>query len=120
MIAAARIVRARMVSSPAWRHRAGGLSAARLWFCRPLILVLRQLPHHLVEVEARGLLPDWEFLEAPEPSGDEGLRRYEQEDPVHRPVCIELALRPALEGIGTQIVKHRGAQLRELTLPDPE
>src|SRR4030095_16116355 len=39
-----------------------------------------ELLHHLVEAEARGLLPRRERLEARQPVGDIGLRRHQQKD----------------------------------------
>src|SRR5262245_22729062 len=50
-----------------------------------LLPALAQLPHHLVEVEARGLLPRRVLLETGEPIRHVGLRRDHREHAVGRP-----------------------------------
>src|SRR5262245_20046323 len=82
-------------------------------------LRFRKLPHHLVEVEARGLLPDREFLEALQPLRDDGLCRYDDETSGHEvaPV-ISSRLRPALERVGAEVVQVRNAETLEPLSPN--
>src|SRR5262252_7973968 len=57
--------------------------------CVPAALLLRrQLLHHLVEIEARGLLPDREFLEARQPLRYHGLRRHNDKGTVRHPFVV--------------------------------
>src|SRR5262245_56926783 len=54
------------------------------------LLIRRQLPHHLVEVEARRLLADRVVLEALQPLPYQRLRRHQQEGVVeHPPVVLD-------------------------------
>src|SRR5262245_31412923 len=50
---------------------------------------LGQLPHHLVEIEARRLLPDRKLLEALQPLRHVGLRRNDEVCAMHEPVGVE-------------------------------
>src|SRR5262247_861762 len=77
-----------------------------------------QLPHDLVEIEARGLLPDGVFLEALEPLRHQGLCRHEHEGAVRLPVAVQKRMRAALEGIGAQVVEQWTAEL--LIVPEPD
>src|SRR5262245_19647668 len=80
-------------------------------------LLWREFLHHLVQVEARRLLPDREFLEALDPIRDVGLNRYLDEHSSYLPIGVVDTVRGALEGIGAQVVQIRHAQVRELALP---
>jgi hypothetical protein len=62
-----------------------------------------QLLHNGVEIETGGLLPDWEFLESRQPFSNDGLRRHDQERPLHHPLAISERLGAALERVCTQI-----------------
>src|SRR5262249_58048276 len=82
---------------------------------------LGELLHHLIEAEARGLLPRREILEAREPPRDIGLRRDEQVDALDPPgrVADRLVV-GALERIRTQVVEGRQPKVYERLLPDAE
>src|SRR5262245_56853177 len=45
-------------------------------------------PHYLVEIEARWLLPLWEFLEALEPRRSECLHRHLNEGAIYHPFIV--------------------------------
>src|SRR5262245_20256604 len=87
----------------------------------PAALRFRELPHHLVQVEARGLLANGELLEALEPLRDHGLRGHDDE-PVRSEVApvVSSGLRPSLEGVGAQVVEIRNAEALEAFPPDIE
>src|SRR5262249_17822079 len=81
---------------------------------------LGQLPHHLVEVEARRLLPDRELLEALEPPRDDRLRRDDEEHPLGNPLAVLERLGSSLERVGAQVVDGRRPEVGERLLPDVE
>src|SRR5262249_27755700 len=87
---------------------------------RSFVCRLGKLAHHLVDIEARRLLPDRELLEALQPLRNERLRRHEKVGPVRLPVAIVDAFRRALERIGPQVVEIRRPQPGELALPGPQ
>jgi hypothetical protein len=57
--------------------------------CVPTALLLRrQLLHHRVEIEARGLLPDRELLKARKPLPDHSLRWHDKEHALRHPFAV--------------------------------
>ena len=50
---------------------------------------LRQLPHHLIEVEARGFLAGRKFLKTLQPHRDQGGGSVIEVNVVHKPLVIE-------------------------------
>src|SRR5215813_620668 len=89
--------------------------------CVPTTLLLRsQLPHHLIQIEARGLLPDREFLEARQPLCDHGLRRHNDKATLRQPFVVFDRLVAPLERIGAQVERLRNAQVGKLARPDAE
>src|SRR5262245_6152588 len=99
-----------------WRS----LMASRALIGPRSLLRRRQLVHHPVEVEARGLLSDREVLEALEPLSDDRLRRHEQERALRLPLGVLERLGTALERIGPQVIDLRDPVAGELALPDAE
>jgi hypothetical protein len=68
-------------SSPeSWPSGRCGIPAA--------LLPWRQFLHHLIQIEARGLLPGREFLEARQPLCDHRLRRHDEEGAVRHPFAV--------------------------------
>ena len=54
----------------------------------PALLLWREFAHHIIEVKARGLLPNGVFLEAFEPLSHNGLRRDDYERTVCQPIAV--------------------------------
>src|SRR5262245_45799616 len=73
--------------------------------------------HRIADRKAGGFGSRWEFLEAIQPFGYDGLRRHEQKHPMGKPVAVFDAVRPALKRIGAKVVEYRAAQFRELPHP---
>ena len=81
---------------------------------------LFQFRQHLVEVEARGLLPHREFREALQPLRGERLHRHLDEGAFDHPSVIKNGVVAAFERIGAQVEQLRQAQVRKLTRPDAD
>ena len=97
----------------------GAKPSVRL-FVLAALLLRRQFLHHLVEVEARGLLPDREFLKAREPLPDHRLRRHDEEHALRHPFAVFERLSAPLEWVGTEVVDIRCPEVGEVPLPDVE
>src|SRR5262245_7774889 len=98
-----------MRAGPSWRC---GIPAA--------LLLRRQFLHYLIQIEARGLLPGWEFLEAREPLPDHSLRRDDEEHALRHPFAVFERLSASLEWVGPEVVDIRRPEVGEVSLPDVE
>ena len=83
-----------------------------------LVILLRHLFHHLIQVEAGWLLARWKLLEAGQPLSDKGLGRRKQEDAVDPPVrIVDRFHLCSLERIGVEVEQLGNAQLNKRRLP---
>src|SRR5262245_40571721 len=74
----------------------------------------------LIEVEARGLLPNRKFLERFEPLRRNRLCGHQQEGTVGHPLVVEDALITPLERIASHVENLGEAQLRKWLAPHIE
>jgi hypothetical protein len=95
-----------------------GRSASRARCVRTALLLRRQFLHHLVQIEARGLLADREFLEALQPLPDHRLRRHDKEGTLRHPFVVFKRRVALLEWVGTQVIDLRRSEVGELPPPD--
>src|SRR5262245_20045248 len=74
--------------------------------------------HHLVEIEACGLLTRGKLLEARKPFANEGLGRNQDKRPIGHPLVVEKTFVASLEWIGAKVVNFGNAQIREVLPPN--